>query len=127
MKILRMTAPVVTAESSQLDATVAFYEGLLGERSRARLRNPAGTLDLVLIGSALVIGGSIEALASRRDLKATLIVDSLEEWKSELTRLGAAVIEEPTSGPISSAGAIGRYMFVRHPDGSVFEYFQPSA
>jgi catechol 2,3-dioxygenase-like lactoylglutathione lyase family enzyme len=125
MKILRVTAPVLTVATEQLAATIAFYERVLGEAARARLRNPAGTLDLVLIGAMLIIAGSPAALATRSELKATFIVDSLDEWRAEVTRQGAEIIEGPTPGPISDAGPVGSFMFVRHQDGHLFEYFQP--
>jgi catechol 2,3-dioxygenase-like lactoylglutathione lyase family enzyme len=127
MQILRTTAPVVTVETAEAEATVSFYEQLFGQPVRARLRNPAGTLDLVLVGSMLVIAGDSEALAARRDLQATFVVDSLDEWRVEMDRIGATVVEEPTPGPYSAAGPIGRFMFVRHPDGHLFEYFQPNS
>jgi catechol 2,3-dioxygenase-like lactoylglutathione lyase family enzyme len=125
MKILRVTAPVLTVTTGDLAATVAFYEQALGEAARARLRNPAGTLDLVLIGSMLIIGGAPAAIATRSELKATFIVDSLSEWLAEVTRRGAVIIEGPTPGPMSNAGPVGSFMFIRHPDGHLFEYFQP--
>jgi hypothetical protein len=125
MKILRVTAPVLTVASESLAATITFYERALGEAARARFRNPAGTLDLVLIGTMLIIGGSPAALATRSELKATFIVDSLDEWVAEVTRHGAEIIEPPTPGPMSDVGPVGTFMFVRHPDGQLFEYFQP--
>ena len=126
MKILRITAPVLTVTTEALAATVAFYERTLGETVRARFRNPAGSLELVLIGSMLVIGGAPAALASRSELKATFIVDSLDEWRAEVTRQGAAIVEGPAPGPMSDSGPVGSFMFVRHPDGQLFEYFQPN-
>ncbi len=125
MKILRVTAPVITVATERLAATVAFYERILGETARARFRNPSGTLDLVLVGAMLVIGGSPAALATRIELKATFIVDSLDQWHAEVTRHGGVVIEGPAPGPMSDAGPVGSFMFVQHPDGHVFEYFQP--
>lgn len=125
MRVLRVTAPVVPVLSANLEAAVAFYERLLGERARARFKNPAGTLDIVPIGSMLMIAGGPAALASRRELKATLIVDSLDHWRSEVERRGASIIEPPARGPVSPLGPIGGFMFVRHPDGALFEYFQP--
>ena len=126
MRILRTTAPVVTVTSDELEQTVAFYEQLIGESARARLKNPAGTLDLVLVNTMLVIGGSPAALEPRRALKATFIVDSVAEWRTALIERGATIIEEPALGPVSGQGPIGRFMFVRHPDGNVFEYFEPT-
>jgi hypothetical protein len=126
MKIARVTAPVLTVDKERFEGTIGFYERLLGEGVRARLKNPSGKLDLVLIGSMLLIGGAPEDLADRRDLKATFIVDSLDEWHDEMGRIGADIVEAPTAGPTSSSGPVGRFMFVRHPDGSLFEYFQPN-
>jgi catechol 2,3-dioxygenase-like lactoylglutathione lyase family enzyme len=125
MKILRITAPVLTVATERLASTVAFYEQTLGETVRARFRNPMGSLDLVLIGSMLLIAGSPAARATRSELKATLIVDSLEEWVAEVTRQGALIVEGPAPGPMSDAGPVGSFMLVRHPDGHLFEYFQP--
>jgi catechol 2,3-dioxygenase-like lactoylglutathione lyase family enzyme len=127
MKIARVTAPVLTVGKESFEDAIGFYQRLLGEPVRARLTNPTGRLELALIGSMLVIGGAPEELASRRDLKATFIVDSLEQWRNEMDRIGAEIVEPPLPGPMSAAGAVGRFMFVRHPDGNLFEYFQPDA
>jgi catechol 2,3-dioxygenase-like lactoylglutathione lyase family enzyme len=127
MKILRTTSPIVTVVTEHLEATVEFYEGLLGEKTRVRFKNPTGTLDLVLIGTMLVIGGSSDAIAARKELKATFIVDSLSEWHAEVLRIGGTIVEQPAPGPMSAVGPVGKFMFVQHPDGSLFEYFQPDA
>jgi catechol 2,3-dioxygenase-like lactoylglutathione lyase family enzyme len=127
MKIVRMTSPVVPVSNENLEATVAFYERLLGAPARARFKNPAGTLDIVPVGSMLVIAGDPDALASRLALKATFIVDSLGQWREEIERWGATIVEPPARGPVSASGPIGAFMFVRHPDGALFEYFEPDA
>jgi predicted enzyme related to lactoylglutathione lyase len=125
MKIVRTTAPVLTVETERLEGTIHFYERLLGETVRARLKNPTGKLDLVLIGSMLLIGGAPEDLRSRHNLKATYVVDSLDAWRDEICRLGGDIVEGPAPGPTVSGKPIGRFMFARHPDGNLFEYFQP--
>ena len=127
MRIVRVTSPVVPVSSADLEAAVAFYERLLGAPARARFKNPAGTLDIVPIGSMLVIAGDPDALASRLELKATLMVHSLGQWREEIERWGATIVEPPARGPISTSGAVGAFMFVRHPDGALFEYFEPDA
>jgi hypothetical protein len=127
VKVARLTSPIVTVDGKDLEASVMFYEKLLGEPARARLRNPSGTLDLVLIGQMLLIGGDAHALASRERLKGTLIVDSLDDWRDEVTRTGALVLEEPSPGPMTLQGQpIGTFMVVQHLDGHIFEYFQPT-
>jgi hypothetical protein len=128
MKVTRVTSPVLTVDGKEFEASVVFYEKLLGEPVRARLRNPAGTLDLVLIGQMLLIGGDAQALASRERLKGTLIVDSLDDWRDEVIRTGALILEEPSPGPMTLKGQpIGKFMVVQHVDGHVFEYFQPTS
>ena len=74
-----------------------------------------------------VIAGDPDALASRLELKATLIVDSLGQWREEIERWGATIVEPPARGPISTSGPLGAFMFARHPDGALFEYFEPDA
>jgi catechol 2,3-dioxygenase-like lactoylglutathione lyase family enzyme len=125
MKILHTATPVVMVSAEALDETVEFYEVLLGKRARARFQNPAHSLELVLLGSMLLIGGSEAALESRRGLKAAFIVDSLADWQQELLASGASIVEGPTAGPMLGPAPLGAFMFVRHPDGSLFEYFQP--
>jgi hypothetical protein len=125
MKILRTTSPVVTVVSAHWEETVAFYERLTGEACRARLKNAAGTLDLALVGTTLVIGGDEAALASRRQMKATYIIDSLNEWREALVTQGVAIVEEPARGPMRDGNPLGTFMFVRHADGGLFEYFEP--
>src|SRR5262249_13472638 len=121
MKIARITAPVLTVDQERFEDTIGFYQRLLGEEVRARLKNPTGRLDFALVGSMLVIGGAPEDLASRRDLKATFVVDSLDQWRDQMGRIGAEIVEGPAPGPMSAGRAVGRFMFVRHPDGSLFE------
>ncbi len=124
MRILRTTAPVILVTTEQLEESITFYERLLGIQSRARFKNPAGTLDLALVGSLLLIGGSEAALEARKAMKATFVVDSLSEWQEELRNRGAVIVEEPKPGPIGKPGPAGTYMFVKHPDGALFEYIQ---
>src|SRR5215510_1644031 len=100
MKILRVNSPIVVLADAFAE-TVLFYERLLNESARARLKNPSGTLDLAVVGSLVIIGGAQEAIATRREMKATFVVDSLEEWHQELLRVGATIVEPPMSGPMS--------------------------
>jgi hypothetical protein len=124
MRIFRTTAPVILVTTEQLEESVAFYERLFGQQSRARFKNPAGTLDLVLVGSLLLIGGSETALEARKAMKAAFVVDSLSEWQEALRHRGAVIVEEPKPGPIGKQGPVGTYMFVKHPGGTLFEYIQ---
>src|SRR5262245_29218340 len=100
MKILRINIPIIVTAEVFAEA-VAFYERLLGESVRARLKNPTGKLDLAIVGSLVIIGGAPDAIATRRDLRATLVVDSLDEWQAEMLRVGGTIVEAPAPGPMS--------------------------
>jgi hypothetical protein len=126
MKVLRITAPVVSVVSEQAADTIAFYEKLYRQQARARLTNPTGSLDLTLVGPILIIAGSPAAIASRRDLKATLIVDDLDDSRQFLLAHNCSLIEDVTEGPMAVGVPIGRFLFARHPDGSMVEYFEPN-
>ncbi|QHZ48783.1 glyoxalase/bleomycin resistance/dioxygenase family protein [Bacillus sp. NSP9.1] len=52
------------------------------------------------------------------ETKATLIVDSVEEWKEYLIGRGASVIRDIKEVPT------GKNMTLKHPDSSVFEYVE---
>jgi hypothetical protein len=124
MRILATTAPVITVASTNLQQVTDYYTTLLDQPVRSRFRNPAGTLELVLIGSMLLIGGEPHNLATRTELNATYIVDDLDSWHDELPRRGCRIVEEPSPGPMNGSAAVGTFMFVRHPDGGLYEYVQ---
>jgi hypothetical protein len=48
-------------------------------------------------------------------------LDSLAEWRRELTALGAEIVEPPKRVPT------GSNMRVRHPDGALVEYVEHHA
>jgi hypothetical protein len=127
MKIIRAVAPVVTVLPEAAAQTTAFYEKLLGQTAHPRLSNPAGTLSLTVIGGMLIIAGEAKALATRTALKATMVVECLEDAHRELLEHGCVVLEAIAAGPMADGKPLGRFMFVRHPDGALFEYFEPSA
>jgi hypothetical protein len=126
LQILRTVSPVITVVTDALADAVTFYEALYGEPTRQTLSNPAGTLKLSLVGPALIISGTADALLSRRDLKATLVVASLDACRAELVDSGVTIVEDVSAGPFKGPEAVGRFLFARHPDGNLFEYFQPA-
>jgi hypothetical protein len=126
MNVIRTTAPVVTVPSEEAADTIKLYEQLYRQQARAQLKNPAGTLDLTLIGPMLVIAGAPAALAPRRDLKATLVVGNLDDSRRFLLAHDCTLIEDIAEGPMAAGVPIGRFLFARHPDGSLVEYFEPN-
>lgn len=126
MRITRTNGPVVLVDRDHLETTASFYSALLAEPVRGRFRNPAAHLDIVVVGSAIIIGGTDAALEARRGMAATFVVDSVEEWRQRLVDMGATVVEPPGPGPFVDDRPIGTFMFVRHPDGGLYEYFELS-
>lgn len=103
-----------------LDSALSFYEWLLNVKSNLRFRYPEMHLELVLVGDLLLIAGTEEALKPFRNTVATFIVDSVDEFQSQLERSGAKVLRGPREVPT------GRNMTVLHPDGSIIEYVEHS-
>jgi hypothetical protein len=117
MKILQVL-PRIYLSREQLEASVAFYESLLGERSRVRFTYPEAGLELALVGSLLLIAGSEASLEPFKATQATCLVDSLVEWKDFLLKSGTALLKGPKHVPT------GMNMLAQHPDGTRIEYVQ---
>ncbi|MCQ1535386.1 VOC family protein [Methanosarcina sp. KYL-1] len=103
-----------------LNPTLEFYEELLGTSAGMRFEIPQIGLELAQVGNILLIAGSEEALKPFRATQATLLVDSIDEFKAFLEEKGAEIIRGPTEVPT------GRNMTVKHPDGSILEYVEHS-
>jgi predicted enzyme related to lactoylglutathione lyase len=115
MKILSTMARVYV---QNLDSAIFFYEKLTGTLCRNRfLYNEVG-LELAAVGNFLLICGAEEVLKPFRATHATLLVDSLHEYKEFLEMNGAAIIGKPKKVPT------GWNMTVRHADGIVIEYVE---
>ena len=117
MKILKTLSRLYI---NDLNSTLEFYEELLGTPAAMRFEIPQLGLELAQIGDILLIAGSEEALKPFRSTQATLLVNSLDEFKTYLEEKGAEIIRGPDKVPT------GRNMTVRHPDGSVIEYVEHS-
>ena len=115
MKILQTYVRIYVTE---LDPALVFYESLTGLQTDLRFAYPELELELASVGHFLILAGSEEALAPFRETKATFRVDSLEEFRSYLTKSGARIIRGVKRVPT------GSNMTVQHPDGSRFEYVQ---
>jgi len=75
-------------------------------------------LELASVGQFLLLCGSEDALKHFRDTQATLIVDSIVEFKQFLELNGAKIIRGPKVVPT------GSNMTVKHSDGSIIEYVE---
>lgn len=117
MKVLQT---LVRIYISELDSALAFYEKLLGVKCNLRMQYSEVNLELASVGNFLLVCGSESALKPFRDTKATLLVDSLDEFKTFLELNGAITIRGPKKVPT------GQNMTVKHLDGTVIEYVQHS-
>jgi predicted enzyme related to lactoylglutathione lyase len=115
MKIIKVMARsyVIPAD---LDNTIAFYEELLHEKCETRFPIPALGIEIAAVGAMHLVAGAEEKLAPFREVRAAFFVDSVVEFKEELDRLGANILQEPQPGPF------GMFMIAKHPDGLTVEY-----
>ncbi len=102
----------------QLDASIAFYERVLGVARGMRFTFPEADLELAAIGSILLVCGSEQALARVRATAATILVDRLDDHATLLRDAGAEILDGPTPVPT------GRNLHARHPDGLLVEYVE---
>ncbi|MGW8884980.1 VOC family protein [Streptomyces sp. NPDC055749] len=110
MEILGTTLRICVDD---LDASVAFYEGLTGAPA---LRFERGGVSVAAIGCFLLMSGPESELEVLHKVSATIAVKDVDEAHAALTRVGARIVAGPVPTPA------GRNLIALHPDGSVFEY-----
>lgn len=102
----------------KLDAAVAFYEKLIGQKARLRFDYPEYNLRLAQVSSILFIAGTEESLAPFVETQATFMVDDIQAFARHLPTVGCEVLRPVKSVPT------GWNMLVRHPDGMRVEYVE---
>lgn len=115
MKVLSVTVPIF---STDFESAVERYVTLTGEPIQRKFAVPAKGLSVAKIGSLLVVGGSEEALAPLRQIRATFSVDSLDDYESYLKTNGGTILQAPTKTPT------GRNMIAKGADDVVIEYVE---
>src|SRR5204863_88799 len=100
----------------QLEAAVRFYEELTSEKCGLRYEHPQDGIRAAVVAGVHVVAGAEAGLYDYPDIRATYLVDHVEQFIDPLLRLGAEIIEEPRHAPQ------GHSMVVRHPDGLTVEY-----
>lgn len=115
MKVLRTLIRIYVED---LDSAVDFYEKLLGVKCDLRFLYREVGLELASVGQFLLLCGSAEALKPFHDTQATLIVDSVDEFKQFLEQNGTEIIRGTKVVPT------GKNMTVKHPDGAIVEYVE---
>ena len=115
MKILKVMARSYVTPAD-LDETIAFYEQLLREKCEIRFPIPALGIEIAAVGAMHLVAGMEEKLAPFREVRAAFFVDSVAQYKDELERLGATILQQPQPGPF------GMFMIAKHRDGLTVEY-----
>ncbi len=115
MKILKILSRIYI---NDLDKYFDFYETLLDSKTELRFFMPESGLELAQIGNILIIAGTEESLKPFRRTRATILVNSVDQFKTFLEEKGSKIIREPAKVPT------GINMTAQHPDGSIFEYVQ---
>ncbi len=110
MEILGTTLRICVDD---LEAAVAFYEGLTGTSA---LRFEGGGGWVAASGCFLRMSGPEWEREGLRRVGATIAVKDVDGAKEGVTRAGARGIAGPVRIPA------GRNLIALHPDGSVFEY-----
>ena len=115
MKVLKILSRIYV---NNLDDHIDFYENLLDSKTELRFSMPEAGLELAQVGNILIIAGGEESLKPFKRTKATILVDSVYQFKTFLEEKGSKIIRGPSKVPT------GTNMTVQHPDGSLFEYVQ---
>jgi predicted enzyme related to lactoylglutathione lyase len=115
MKVLGITVPIFTTD---FETTVKDYETLMGESTQKKFHISSIGISVAKIGGILIIGGSEEALTPLKQIRATFVVDSIEDYFSYLVGSKATIIQPPTPTPT------GQNMIAKGKDGVVFEYVE---
>jgi predicted enzyme related to lactoylglutathione lyase len=115
VKVLRTMVRVYV---QNVDAAVQFYEKLIGVKCQHRFSYAEVGLELASVGNLLLICGTEDVLKPFRATHATLLVDSLDEYKDFLELNGGKIIAEPKKVPT------GWNMTVKHADGTIIEYVE---
>ena len=111
----------VYADTSELEASIRFYETLQGVKCERRVKIPEAGTDAAKVGGFLILAGDKKRLDAVRYVNAIFYLDSLDEFSTWLKVDGAEIIH-----PHRTVMG-GRNLTARHPDGLVVEYFEAAA
>lgn len=103
---------------NDMDAAIQFYEQLFGESCASRFSYAQMDLEIARVGAVLIIAGTDQALTPFKITHATMLVDSVDEFKAFLLGNGATVVRDIQQVPT------GLNMTIRHTDGLTIEYVE---
>lgn len=105
----------VVVPSTHHDEAVERYKTLLDADVTAQFELPGGSFTVTVLPGISILSGSVEDLAPARELRASLIVDSLAPTRELLERTGWII-----DGTLGSDGSL----LARDPDGTLFEFVE---
>lgn len=104
--------------TENVEQSLALLQQLVGREVDMRFKMPADGLEIVAIGDFCLVGGAAEVLAPIRACQGPVIVDDLTATTAALLAGGAEITKPEAQSPS------GRYLYARHPDGTLVEYVQ---
>ena len=111
----------VYLRKSELEACKHFYMTLQGvERPHHEFHYETFRLDIVAIGSVLLIAGDSADTERFEATRLTCLVDDLDAVREFFIRQGVAIIDDIKAVPS------GRNLRAMNPDGTIVEYVQHS-
>lgn len=113
---IRRVSVVLLAEDRS--AAVARMAALLGATPRVEFRIPGSELEVAAFAGFSVLSGPARALASIRDLRATVFVTELPATEVALLRSGWK-----NEGTLGTSGSL----LARDPEGNLFEFIEERA
>ena len=117
MKIYK-TLTRIFVDPQGFENTIDFYEELFKEKCELRFTHSKHELELAMVGSILLISGSLDSLKPFTDTRVTLLVDSVDEFLEFIKEHDSTILEYPKPVPT------GKNMRVKHPDGLIAEYVE---
>lgn len=112
---MRVMSIAVVVPSTNREEAVARYSALLGADIVTEFDLPGGALTVTVLPGLSILSGDEEDLDQVRDLRASLLVDSLEVIREHLERSGWLV-----DGTLGSPQSL----LARDPDGTLFEFVE---
>lgn len=103
---------------NDMNASIKFYEQLFGEPCASRFVYAQMNLEIARVNNFLIIAGTNQALEPFRTTQATMLVDSVDDFKIFLLANGASIISDIQQVPT------GLNMTIKHNDGLVIEYVE---
>jgi len=115
VKILEASTPIVTTDA---EAGVKRYRALTGEDVAFRFDVLELGITIARVANFALISGTEPATRLMRTVRATLAVDSVQQFQAVLQGLGFTILQPPVRRNT------GINMVVSDPDGSVLEFVE---